>query len=193
MKNLKRYRVFESLPVKKLVSPSYSPITTYFETSQGSKYLLSQAGETKRWKSSHANTGGEDTGLKEWYPKSMFVPEEDLNSMMAYEHLLDKGYKISISKTQNGKNVWIIYKDNQWVPAVYSDAYKNYVRLNPEMANKPLSFSSSPAPVIGFMAVEYKQDPSGIVRSFHPGSPVSRVVPIDQADPRDLQYFNIKG
>ena len=181
----------EGIDPKTLVSPSMSPIATYFETAQGSKYLLSQAGETKRWKSSHANTGGEDSGLKEWYPKSMFVPEGDINAIMAYEHLLDKGYKISLSKTQNGKMVWVIYKNNQWVPALYSDAYKNYVKLNPQMADKPLAFSSSSTPVMGYMAVEYKQDPSGIVRSFHPGSPVSKVMSIEQADPKDLTYFNI--
>jgi len=184
--------VKEAVDPKTLVSPSMSPITTYFETAQGSKYLLSQAGETKRWKSSHANTGGEDSGLKEWYPKSMFVPEEDINAMLAYEHLLDKGYKISISKTQSGKKVWVIYKNSQWVPALYSDAYKNYVKSHPQMADKPLAFTPSSTPVMGYMAVEYKQDPSGIVRSFHPGSPVSKVMPIEQADQKDLSYFNIK-
>jgi hypothetical protein len=42
------------------------------------------------------------------------------------------------------------------------------------------------------MAVEYKQEPNGLIRSFHPGSPVSKVIPIDQADPKDLSYFGIK-
>jgi hypothetical protein len=112
--------------------------------------------------------------------------------MLAYEHLLDKGYKISISKTQSGKKVWVIYKNSQWVPALYSDAYKNYVKSHPQMADKPLAFTTSSNPVMGYMAVEYKQDPSGIVRSFHPGSPVSKVMSIEQADQKDLSYFNIK-
>ena len=43
------------------------------------------------------------------------------------------------------------------------------------------------------MAVEYKQEPNGLIRSFHPGSPVSKVMPIDQATPADLAYFNIKA
>ena len=64
MKHIKLYNLYESTSSKgKLVSPSLSPISTYFETSQGSKYLLSDAGETKRWKSAHANTGGEDAGI----------------------------------------------------------------------------------------------------------------------------------
>lgn len=192
MKYLRDWKLFEDSGEKKLVSPSLSPITTYFETSQGSKYLLSQSGETKRWKSSHSNTGGEDSGLKEWYSKSMFVPESDLDAMMAYEHLLDKGYKISLSKTQQGKSVWVIYKDSKWVPATYADAFVNFVKLDPKSAAKPLDFSSSDKPRLGYMAVEYKQDPSGLIKSFHPGSPVSKVVPIDQADPKDLQYFNIR-
>jgi hypothetical protein len=191
MRHITSYNLYES-STGKLVSPTLSPITTYFETAQGSKYLLSDAGETKRWKSAHANTGGEDSGLKSWYPKSMFVPQEDQDSVMAYEHLLNKGYKISLSKTQNGKQVWIILKDNQWVPATYSDAYPTYSRLNPDKADKPLAFTSSPTPVIGMMAIEYKQEANGLIRSFHPGSPVSKVMPVEQADPRDLAYFNIR-
>jgi hypothetical protein len=191
MRHITAYNLYES-STGKLVSPTLSPITTYFETAQGSKYLLSDAGETKRWKSAHANTGGEDSGLKSWYPKSMFVPEEYQDVMLAYEHLLNKGYKISLSKTQNGKQVWIILKDNQWVPATYSDAYPTYSRLNPDKANKPLAFTSSPTPVIGMMAIEYKQEANGLIRSFHPGSPVSKVMPVEQADPRDLAYFNIR-
>jgi len=192
MKHIKPYKLYESTSKGKLVSPSLSPISTYFETSQGSKYLLSDAGETKRWKSAHANTGGEDSGLKSWYPKSMFVPQEDQDSVMAYEHLLNKGYKISLSKTQNGKQVWIIYKEGKWIPATYSDAYPTYSRMNPDKADKPLAFSSSPTPTMGAMTVEYKQDPNGLVRSFHPGSPVSKIVPIGNADPSDLAHFNIK-
>lgn len=191
MRHITAYNLYES-STGKLVSPTLSPITTYFETAQGSKYLLSDAGETKRWKSAHANTGGEDSGLKSWYPKSMFVPEEYQDVMLAYEHLLNKGYKISLSKTQNGKQVWIILKDNQWVPATYSDAYPTYSRLNPDKANKPLAFTSSPTPVIGMMAIEYKQEANGLIRSFHPGSPVSKVMSVEQADPRDLAYFNIR-
>jgi hypothetical protein len=191
MKHIKPYKLYENTSKGKLVSPSLSPISTYFETSQGSKYLLSDAGETKRWKSAHANTGGEDSGLKSWYPKSMFVPQEDQDSVMAYEHLLNKGYKISLSKTQNGKQVWIIYKEGKWIPATYSDAYPTYSRMNPDKADKPLAFSSSPTPTMGAMTVEYKQDPNGLVRSFHPGSPVSKIVPIGNADPSDLAHFNI--
>ena len=194
MKHIKLYNLYESTSSKgKLVSPSLSPISTYFETSQGSKYLLSDAGETKRWKSAHANTGGEDAGLKSWYPKSMFVPQEYQDVMLAYEHLLDKGYKISLSATQNGKQVWIILKDNQWIPATYSDAYPTYSRLNPDKASQPLVFSSQQLPKIGMMTIEYKQDPNGLIRSFHPGSPVSKIVPIGNADPSDLAHFNIKA
>jgi hypothetical protein len=111
---------------------------------------------------------------------------------MASEHLLNKGYKISLSKTQNGKQVWIIYKEGKWIPATYSDAYPTYSRMNPDKADKPLAFSSSPTPTMGAMTVEYKQDPNGLVRSFHPGSPVSKIVPIGNADPSDLAHFNIK-
>jgi hypothetical protein len=191
MKHIKPYKLYES--TTKLVSPTLSPITTYFETEQGSKYLLSGKGETKRWKSIHANTGSEDSGLKEWYPKSMFVPQDDQDSVMSYGYLLDKGYKVSLSKTQNGKQIWVIYKDGKWGPATYADAYPSYIRINPDKASKPLAFSSYTAPAIGLMAVEYKQEQNGLVKSFHAGSPVSKVMPIDQATPADLAHFNIKA
>ena len=153
---------------------------------------MSEKGETKRWKSSHANTGGEDSGLKEWYPNSMFVPEGDLDAMMAYEHLLDKGFKISISGTPGGKKVWVILDQGAWRPATFGDAFKKFVQANPSAANKPLAFIASSTPVIGHMAVEFKRDPNGLIRSFHPGSPVSKVLPIDQADPKDLAHFGIR-
>jgi hypothetical protein len=192
MRHITPYSIYESIRRDNLVSPTLSPIRVYFETAQGSKYLLSDAGETKRWKSAHANTGGEDAGLKGWYPNSMFVPEEDVDKMLAYEHLLNKGYKISLSSTPNGKLTWVIYKDNKWIPATYQDAYPTYSRLNPDKATKPLVFSFSPAPSTGLMAVEYKKDANGLIRSFHPGSPVSKVMSVEQADPRDLAHFNIK-
>lgn len=173
-------------------SPSGSPITTYFETAQGSKYLLTQRGETKRWKSSHANTGGEDQGVKPWYSHSMFVPEQDLDAMMAYEHLLDKGHKISLAKTPGGKQVWIIYQEGQWQPALYSHAFPTYSRLHPEKADKPLAFTASSVPILGHMAVEYRQEPNGLIRSFHPGSPVTKILPLSQADPEDLAHFGIR-
>jgi hypothetical protein len=191
MRHITAYNLYESSSSRKLVSPSLSPITTYFETAQGSKYLLSDAGETKRWKSSHANTGGEDTGLKEWYPNSMFVPQEEQDVMLAYEHLVDKGYKVSISKANN-KSVWIIYKGNQWTPAMYSDAFPTYSRLHPHKANQPLAFTPQSLPAKGLMAIEYRREPNGIIRSFHPGSPVSKVMPIEQATPSDLAHFNIQ-
>jgi hypothetical protein len=65
--------------------------------------------------------------------------------------------------------------------------------MNPDKADKPLAFSSSPTPTMGFMTIEYKQDPNGLIRSFHPGSPVSKIVPIGNADPSDLAHFNIKA
>ena len=190
MKHLKPHPLNESK--KALVSPTMSPIITYFETAQGSKYLLTDKGETKRWKSAHANTGGEDQGLKSWFPNSMFVPESEVDTMLAYEHLLDKGFKISISGAGGGKKVWVVLKDGKWEPATYGMAYPTFSRLNPDKADKPLVFTPSDKPIIGYMAVEYKQEPNGLIRSFHPGSPVSKVIPIDSADPKDLAHFGIK-
>ena len=46
---------------------------TYFETSQGSKYIRLSDGRLRRWKSNHANTGGEDMGLHGWQQNSIFV------------------------------------------------------------------------------------------------------------------------
>jgi len=191
MQHLQPYHLYEHSH-RQLVSPSMSPITHYFETSQGSKYLLSETGETKRWKSSHSNTGGEDMGLKPWYSHSMFVPEGDQHVMLAYEHLADRGYPIAISQTGT-KRTWIIYKDREWIPATYAEAYPNWSKLHPEQAQQALVFTSQSLPQPGLMAVEYRQEANGLIRSFHPGSLVSKVLPIEQTAPSDLAHFGIQS
>lgn len=190
MQHLQPYHLYEHTQ-RKLVSPSMSPISHYFETAQGSKYLLSEEGETKRWKSAHANTAGEDMGLKPWYSHSMFVPQSDQSAMLAYEHLADRGYPIAISKTGT-QQTWIIYKNREWIPATYEDAFPTWSKLHPKQAQQALVFTPQALPQPGLMAVEYRKEPNGLVRSFHPGSLVSKVLPIEQADPADLAYFGIQ-
>ena len=54
-------------------SKSGNDVVLYFETEQGSKYILTDKNESKRIKSVHSNA--DDSGLKDWYQKCVFVDE----------------------------------------------------------------------------------------------------------------------
>ena len=90
MKYLKTYKIFESI-----TSTTGNKVVIYLETGQGSKYLMTDKGETKRWKSDHANTGGEDKGLKDWHQNSFFIDPKFENEANSVLHLTNKGMKIS--------------------------------------------------------------------------------------------------
>ena len=82
---------------------------TFFKTSQGSKYIRMSDGRLRRWKSHHSNTGGEDKGLHGWSDMSIFVDpiyDKEANSP---QFLIGKGFKIGLSKTQNGKMVVVVF------------------------------------------------------------------------------------
>ena len=78
---------------------------TFFKTSQGSKYIRMPDGRLRRWKSNHSNTGGEDMGLHGWSSMSVFVDPKYDKEANAPQFLIGKGYKIGLSKTNDGKIV----------------------------------------------------------------------------------------
>lgn len=171
---------------KRWVSPTGNNIVKYFETSQGSKYLRSDIGETKRWKIEHKNAW--DSGLKNWYSKSIFVPETQEQIANAAQFLIEKNYKIALSKTKEGKNIFMIY-DNKWRPATYMDAYPKYSSLNPNISKKLLIFDSINEPKIGYNIVEYDINPNGTIKSYHFGSPVSIIKNFQDIDDNTLKLF----
>ena len=159
---------------------------TYFETSKGSKYIMNDKGQLRRWKSYHQNTAGEDMGLHSWSDLSFFVDPSYYNSVSSYEQLsTNRGYKVAISKDAEGKMFYMIFDNGEWRPAKWDDAFPTYVKNNPEFKNKVLSWKYIRQPKIGYHVVDvsFKKEGSTQLSSFHIGNTVSRIednVPDDE-------------
>lgn len=165
-----------------LKSPSNNKITTYFETEQGSKYLMSSIGETKRWKSEHANTGAEDKGAKDWMTSSLFVEEKfqyEANSPQFLANTI-KLSNIAVS-TKNNKAAFYLRKDNKWVIATWDDAYPKSKK-----GAKPLAFDFISNPKIGLSCVEYISAPNHSLQNYHFGSKVTKVLSVNQVASADI-------
>jgi len=157
---------------------------TYFETSQGSKYVRKNStSQLRRIKSYHANTGGKDAGLHGWKQQSMFIDPKFEKEANSVQFLMGKGFKkIAVSKTQDGKIVLLIPKDNKWVPATWGDAYPNFTKNKPEYQTKPLAWEYSKEPTMGYHVVDFEIDSSRIIKDWHFGSPVSKIGPLSDED-----------
>jgi hypothetical protein len=183
-----KFTSFQNWLNENVTSTTGNNVTTYFETGQGSKYLLTDKGETKRFKSAHANTGGEDQGLKEWFQKSFFVDPKFEYEANSIQFLIDKGFKnIGLSKKDNKITIYIL-KDNKWVIGNWTDAYPNAKK------EKPLIFEYIETPKIGFNVAEciFKEDKFSI-KNYHFGSEITKILPIDKVDEKTINLFkNIK-
>ena len=156
--------------------------TVYFETAQGSKYIRTPDGKTRRWKSSHANTGGEDMGLHDWYDNSIFVDpkyEYEANSPL---HLNDKGIIYTITDTSGGAKVIMVLDNGTWRPGTWKDAYPTFVKLNPDKKDKILAFKYLNKPTMGYNIVEFELKPNKVIKRYHFGSPVSFVRMMKEED-----------
>lgn len=179
-------KIFEILANERK-SPSGSKLITYFETAQGSKYVLSDKGESKRWKSSHANTGGDDKGAKGWYDTCLFVADKFQYEANSPQFLANKMALKDLAITIKG-NKAAIYKreNNKWVLATWDDAYPKSKK-----GPIPLSFEFEKSPRNGLSTVEFINNSNHSLKSYHFGSEVSKVMPIDKAKDSDLsQIFN---
>jgi len=149
---------------------------TYFETSQGSKYIRLPDGRLRRWKSNHANTGGEDMGLHGWQENSFFVEpkyEKEANSIQFIQNYYNLK-NLGLSKNNDGKLVLMLYKDGAWKPATWADAYPVYVKRNPQSANKVLAWEYKKEPTKGYNVVDFSLQ-NGRIKSYHFGSEVSKI------------------
>ena len=147
---------------------------TFFKTSQGSKYIRMSDGRLRRYKSYHSNTGGEDEGLHSWSGMSVFVSPEYDKVANSPQFLIGKGYKIGLSKTKNGGMVVVVFDNGNWRPATWGDAYPNYVKVNPNYADKVLAWPYVKQPTVGYNVVDFTMK-DGQLRGYHFGSEVSEV------------------
>jgi hypothetical protein len=170
-------------------SPSGAKITTYFETSQGSKYVLSANNESKRLKSFHANTGGDDQGLKDWFPNCVFVPEAFQYEANCVQFLAPKigGTNNMFLSTKNGKAAFYKKGQNGFEVLTWDDAYPKSNR-----GTKPLMFEYTETPTKGYHALEYKLNTNHSIASWHFGSDVSVVKDFADLTPDEIQSFHSK-
>lgn len=173
--------------IENIVTEEDTKSLIYFETSQGSKYIRTPSGKTRRWKSSHANTGGEDMGLHEWYDNSIFVEPKYEKMANSVQFLIGKGIRTNITNVSGKKAKVIIILDNgQWRPAKWKDAYPIHASRNPEMAEKILAFEYVDQPQMGYNVVEWN-DMGGKLR-YHFGSEVSHIGSFEE---KNKQLFNL--
>ena len=158
---------------------------TFFKTAQGSKYIRLPDGRLRRWKSSHANTGGEDMGLHSWSTQSIFVDPKYEHAANSIQYLVGKGYKVALSKDAEGKMFPMIVDGGQWRPATWGDAFTVYAKQNPEIRKKVLTWKYSKEPIVGYHVVDFdlKGGSRGTeIKGYHFGSPVSEISPLSDED-----------
>ena len=165
-------------------SPNGGKPVMVIVTDQGSRYLITDDGMVLRNKSIHANTGGEDVGLKAWSDKIEFYDRskplvaggmQDLNFPDAVSYLFDKG-RVALSKGPNGERVAIILDNGNWRPATVGDALPKAVQSKPEWAKTIIKVDADSwgvKPKLGWQPLDYNQRSDGTLSRVHNGSPVS--------------------
>lgn len=180
---MKYIKLFEAYNI---TSTTGNKIVSYFETGQGSKYLRTDKGETKRYKVEHANTGTDDIGLKDWYQNSFFVDPKFEYEANSIQFLIDKGFKCGLSIKNNQSTIYIV-EHNKWRIGNKLDAY-------PKAGQKgDLIFDITDKITIGYNAVEYNLNSDKFsIKSYHFGSPVTKIVNSDKITDEELKYFKNK-
>jgi hypothetical protein len=164
-------------------------VVKYFETAQGSKYMLSDKNESKRIKSVHANTGGTDVGLKDWMDHCIFVPEKyqyEANSVQFLMNHMNNINEIYIS-LKNGRGAFYKKVNGQFVILTWDDAYPKSKK-----GEIPLAFNFTLLPTIGYTVVEYNMNSNFSLSKYHCGSPVSVIKDIDDL-PMDVIKSFVKS
>lgn len=168
-------------------------ILTYFETAQGSKYLLSEKGESKRIKSLHANTGTDDVGLKDWMQHCVFTKAADEKLANAFQ-FLSNYHKDIMLNVKNGKLILMIVENGKWRDATFGDAYPKAVKQAEHSSKKDdvLEFAYEKQPKLGYNSVEFNVRPNKTVSSYHFGSPVSKIKQVSDMTQAELEAFKSK-
>jgi len=148
-------------------------------TAQGSRYLITSDGMVLRNKSFHANTGGEDQGLKSWSGVIEFYdPAEQPGGVsfpLTVAKAVEKRLPVSLSKTADGKRALLIHDGSQWRIAKISDVYKHVASQD-----APIVATYSKTPKLNWNVLDYTLGPNNVLKSVHPGSPVTHGIRLGQ-------------
>ena len=168
-------------------SPNGGTPVSMIVTGQGSRYIIASDGMVLRLKSFHANTGGEDQGLKDWMQRIEFYDPADLPGgttfPMAVAKAVEKRLPVSLSKTQDGKRALLIYKNNQWQTAKISDVFKNVATQDALIVS---NFST--VPKLNWNPMDYNLSANKTLASVHPGSPVTHGVALNESVTNSLNW-----
>lgn len=158
-------------------SPKWFPVTHKFYTEQGSEYIRTYDGSTRRIKSYHSNTEWEDMWLKDWFENAIFTKGEtwyDFN--LAVQLLKDKWYTINIYRIiKDGKNISVIciLDGKRRRQANISDAYSQAVK-EWTIKDWPLVAEYTSYPELNSHILQFNIK-NGVVDKIHPWSKVSYI------------------
>ena len=169
--------VMEQAVKSGLTAPNGSPVVGVFSTAQGSIYLHTSDGQTRRIKSWHGNTGGSDAGLHGWNGGALFFfGNRAENFTLALGKLKESGLSVSISEVNGKARIHVFDKSqNAWREAIWEDAYPRAVKSGVLPSNTPIEASFSRTPVIDGHILEWTSSDNSGLHGVHPGSPVDWV------------------
>lgn len=162
-------------------SPNGGTPTMLLVTAQGSRYLIASDGMVLRNKSFHANTGGDDQGLKDWSSAIEFYdPSEKPGGVpfaLSVAKAVEKKLPVALTDTKNGKRALLIYDGSQWRIAKISDIYKHVASID-----APIVATYSKSPKLNWNVLDYDVDSSRRIVKAHPGSPVTHGISLSKKE-----------
>ena len=180
---------------KSFTSPNGGKAAMVIVTAQGSRYLITDDGMVLRHKSFHANTGGEDQGLKDWSQHIEFYdPNEKVGGTtfpLAVSAAVSKRIPVALSTTPDGRRALAILDNGKWRVAKISDVFKHVATDDVAIVG---NYSKSPK--LHWHTMDYDVNSNGQLSRVHPGSPVSHGAAIKHAvaegDYDDMEYDDDK-
>ncbi len=176
---------------RSFTSPKGGKAAMVLVTAQGSRYLVTDDGMVLRHKSAHANTGGEDAGLKSWSDKiEYFDPSEKVGGTtfpLAVSAAVSKGLPVALSTVQDGRRALVILDNGKWRVAKISDVFKHVAADDAKILSK-----YSTTPKLNWNPMDYDISGNGVINRVHPGSPVTHGAAIKhtvaEGDYDDMDY-----
>jgi hypothetical protein len=168
------YTTFAGKDISSFESPKGGKPAYLLQTEQGSQYLITDDGMVIRNKSVHANTGGDDAGLKDWADVIEYYHPDPVGGVtfpLAVSKAIEKSMKVALSKSKDGERVLAIFKDGEWKAARISDVFKHVASEDAIIKQK-----YSTTPKLNWHVLDYNLKSDGSLSKVHPGSPVSHGV-----------------
>ena len=157
---------------REFTSPNGGKAAMVIVTAQGSRYLITDDGMVLRHKSAHANTGGDDQGLKNWSQHIEFYDPSDTvggtTFPLAVSAAVSKNIPVALSTAPDGRRALAIFDNGQWRVAKISDVFKHVAT-----DDVPIVGTYSKSPKLHWHAMDYDVNSKGMLSRVHPGSPVS--------------------